>query len=100
MDPIHNADYFFKVLKNSGFPYDNPQIKLDILTRSRGGMVAKKIVEDLASSGCSFKIPRAVLLAPPLEGTPIANEENTIPGIEIYYLLDKAKKRFEKALKG
>ncbi len=77
--PAKNADHFFEFFKPGVFPEGIPSFAMDMLTRSRGSIVAREIIEaphpDFA---VPFKVAKLVMLAGPNQATPSAVRTNLI----------------------
>jgi CHAT domain-containing protein len=65
--PAENVEMLLKALPDKTFTFD-------VITHSRGGLVLRNLVERAATFGMSsrFNLGRAVLVAAPNEGTPLA----------------------------
>lgn len=79
-DPIENAQMFLSEL-----PASVKKLDLDVITHSRGGLVGRTLIERLLPQSASrqIQVRRAVLVASPNVGTPLAD------GKHVYEYLDR-----------
>lgn len=79
--PAENIDYLLKNLPN-----DIKSLDVDIVTHSRGGLVGRALCarQGKLDGERNLKVNRAILVAGPHSGTPLANPEHMVKLIDTY----------------
>lgn len=84
-----NVDFFIKQIKST--LGDNDLIlNVDVLTRSRGGLVLRHLLKEkkkLVENNIYLNVDKVFCIAPPHQGTKLANPENIKDFIDRYTLL-------------
>lgn len=81
VSPEENVRKFFELLP------ENADLEVDIVTHSRGGLVARELTEhtaDYASANRKLRVRRAVFVAAPLRGTVLTDTEHGIKMLDRY----------------
>lgn len=79
--PAENVEYFLENIP------DDIELKLDIITHSRGGLVGRELcerMEDLNTYDKKVSINKAIFVAAPHQGTILANKDNWRKLIDTY----------------
>lgn len=79
VSPEQNAQAFIDLLP------DEVDLKLDVVTHSRGGLVGRELIERFAqlhAAGRKLKVERAVMVAAPQRGTILTDEDHGIALID------------------
>lgn len=98
-DPRQNAQALLDALKREYFGDHPPEI--DVITHSRGGLVVRTLIEELApASGLRASFARAILVATTNNGTYLASPENWRDLANLYTTLAVAGSRALMVLPG
>ena len=64
-----NGEKFLEMLQHDKFPYHHVKLEWDILARSRGGLVARQLIERNGLENHPINFQKVVFLASPLQGS-------------------------------